>query len=481
MFFCATCNLCVFLIHANIGIINDICRKGMSKLKRSYGMDMCKGPLLGKLIIFAFPLMLSGILQLLFNAADIIVVGRFSGSHALAAVGSTSALINLLVNLFIGISVGANVLVGRYIGAQDFKNVSQTVHTAIYIAIWGGIFMIFTGVFLAKPLLELMGTPSDVLDLSILYMRIYFIGMPAFMVYNFGAAILRAVGDTKRPLYYLTVAGIVNIIFNLIFVIIFEMGVAGVAIATVISQFISAGFIILSLIKTEDALHLNIKEVCFHKDKVKAMLKIGLPAGIQGTIFSISNVLIQSSVNSFGSIVMAGNTAASNIEGFVYTSMNAVYQTSLSFTSQNMGAKQYHRIDKILLQCLGIVTVVGLMLGIGAYIIGPALLNIYSTNEEVVNYGLLRLGIIATPYFLCGLMDVLVGSLRGMGYSIMPMLVSLSGACLFRVIWIFTIFQMEHSLFILYISYPISWFLTAGIHGICYLVVRKKTFSLATA
>lgn len=438
---------------------------------------MCNGPLFSRIIMFAVPLILSGVLQLLFNAADIVVVGRFSGSHALAAVGSTSSLINLLVNLFIGISVGANVLLGRYYGARDYKNVSETVHTAIYIAIWGGIALIFVGIFLARPLLELTGTPPDVIELSILYMRIYFLGMPAFMLYNFGAAILRAVGDTKRPLYFLTAAGAINVVFNLIFVIVFNMGVAGVALATIISQFISAILIILCLTGSDGALRLTRKELKFHKDKVKEMLKIGLPAGLQGVIFNISNVLIQSSVNSFGSIVMAGNTAASNIEGFVYTSMNAIYQTSLSFTSQNMGAKQYHRIDKILLQCLGIVTCVGLFLGVGAYLLGHPLLSIYSTSEEVIASGIIRLSLVSATYFLCGIMDVFVGSLRGIGYSIMPMIVSLTGACLFRVIWIFTIFQMNHTLFTLYISYPISWILTSSAHAICYLAVRKKAFS----
>lgn len=435
---------------------------------------MCHGPLFSKLIMFAIPLILSGVLQLLFNAADIVVVGRFTGSHALAAVGSTSSLINLLVNLFIGVSVGANVLLGKFCGAQDYKNASETVHTAIYIAIWGGVMMIFAGLILARPLLELMGTPMDVIDLSVLYMRIYFIGMPAFMIYNFGAAILRAVGDTKRPLYFLTVAGIVNVLFNLLFVIVFKMGVAGVALATIISETISAGLILLSLMQSDGILRLHLKEMKFHKDKVVGMLKIGLPAGLQGMIFNISNVLIQSSVNSFGSVVMAGNTAASNIEGFVYTSMNAIYQTSLSFTSQNMGAKQYHRIDKILLQCLGVVTVVGLILGVGAFLCGHTLLGIYSSSEDVITHGISRLSVVCAFYFLCGIMDVMVGSLRGMGYSIMPMLVSLTGACLFRVIWIFTIFQMEHTLFSLYISYPISWILTFSAHVICYLVVRRK-------
>lgn len=445
-------------------------------MTRSYQVDMSQGPLFKKIIFFSIPLILSGILQLLFNAADIVVVGRFSGSEALAAVGSTGALINLLINLFIGVSVGANVLVGRYIGARDYKNVSETVHTSIFIAIFGGFIMLFMGLFLARPLLEWMATPEDVIQLSSLYMEIYFLGMPAFMVYNFGAALLRAVGDTKRPLYFLSAAGVINILFNLLFVIVFHMGVAGVALATIISESISAILILLCLSKADGYLHLEWKEIRLNKHKGFEMLKIGLPAGLQGMIFSISNVLIQSSVNSFGSVAMAGNTAASNIEGFVYNSMNSIYQTSLSFTSQNMGAKQYKRVDRVLLLCLFVVFIVGLVMGQGGYLFGHQLLSIYSNNEEVIQYGLIRLSFICAPYFLCGMMDVFVGSLRGIGYSIIPMIVSLAGACLFRVIWIFTVFQAEHTLTSLYISYPISWILTAGVHCVCYIFLRKRKF-----
>ncbi len=450
-------------------------------MKRTYEMDMCSGPILSKILAFALPLMLSGILQLLFNAADIVVVGRFAGSEALAAVGSTSSLINLIINMFIGLSIGANVVAARSYGARDAEAVSETVHTAVFSALVGGVILIFAGILLARPMLTLMGTPDDVIDQSALYMQIYFIGMPAFMLYNFGAAILRAIGDTKRPLYFLTLAGVVNVVFNLIFVIVFKMGVAGVALATIISQIISAALITLCLIKTEGPCHLDIKQLKFHKKSLMEMLRIGLPAGLQGTIFNISNVLIQSSVNSFGSLVMAGNTAASNIEGFVYTAMNAVYQTSLSFTSQNMGAREFKRVDKVLVQCLLVVAVVGIVLGNGAYLFGSQLLGIYSSSPEVIQYGLVRLSLVSATYFLCGLMDVLVGSIRGLGYSIMPMLVSLTGACLFRLIWIFTVFQVERTLFCLYISYPISWILTASIHGVCYLVVRKKAFARAAA
>ena len=441
---------------------------------RSYQVDMCNGPIFKKLIIFAIPLILSGCLQLLFNAADIIVVGRFTGSQALAAVGSTSALINLLVNLFIGISVGANIVLGKYIGARDDENASKTVHTAIFISIVGGILMIFIGFFFSKPLLELMATPEDVIDLSSLYMRIYFVGMPFFMLYNFGAAILRSIGDTKRPLYFLLISGIINVVFNLFFVIVLHMGVAGVALATMISEGISAGLILLCLKHMDGPLHFELKNMRFHKDLALKMLEVGLPAGLQGIIFSISNVLIQSSVNSFGSVVMAGNTAASNIEGFVYTSMNAVYQTSLSFTSQNFGAKKFDRIDKILIECLGIVALVGLVLGQGAYFFGQQLLSIYTNDRHVIQYGIERLSVIAATYCLCGMMDTMVGSLRGVGYSILPMLVSLTGVCVFRVIWIFTVFKSLHTQFSLYVSYPISWTITIIAHMLCFLVVRKR-------
>lgn len=445
-------------------------------MSSKYTMDMCNGPLLKKIILFAIPLMLSGVLQLLFNAADVIVVGRFTGNEALAAVGSTSSLINLLINLFVGVSVGANVLLGKHIGARDEENASKTVHTAVTFALVVGIAMIFVGFFLSRPLLELMGTPEDVINLSVLYMRIYFVGMPAFMFYNFGAALLRAVGDTKRPLYFLTLAGIINVIFNLIFVIVFHMGVAGVALATIISEGISAFLVFLCLKGADGVLHLDHRSLSFHKDVAIQMMKIGLPAGLQGCIFSVSNVLIQSSVNSFGSIAMAGNTASANLEGFVYNAMNSLYQTSLSFTSQNMGAKKYKRVDKILIECLVIVMIVGIVMGGGAYLIGTSLLSIYSSNPQVISYGLLRMSLICVPYFLCGMMDVFVGSLRGMGYSVMPMLVSLTGACLFRIVWIFTIFATNRSLFVLYFSYPVSWALTATAHLICYMIVRKKVF-----
>ena len=437
-------------------------------------MDMCNGPIFGKLLVFALPLMLSGILQLLFNAADIVVVGKFSGSHALAAVGSTGALINLFVNVFIGFSIGTNVLVAQYFGARDEKNVHETVHTSILLGIVGGFILIVAGMGFAKPMLEWMDTPEDVLSHAVLYMRIYFIGMPAMLVYNFGAAILRAIGDTRRPLYYLLSAGVINVILNLFFVIVLDMGVAGVATATVISQVVSAILIVRCLMHSDGIYRLDLHALKIHKTKMVHIAKIGLPAGVQGAVFSLSNVLIQSSVNSFGSIAMAGNTAAGNIEGFVYTSMNAVYQTALSFTSQNVGGRRQDRIPKIVFQCLAIVTVVGAVLGNLAYQCGPFLLNIYSSDPEVIQYGMSRMQIICQWYFLCGIMDVAVGILRGMGYSVMPMLVSLAGACGLRVLWIFTVFVWKHSLFVLYLSYPITWTITLAVHFICFFVIWKR-------
>lgn len=441
---------------------------------KSNSIDMTEGSIFNKIILFAIPLMLSSILQLLFNAADLVVVGKFAGSESLAAVGSTNALINLLVNLFIGLSMGASVVMGRCIGARRYDEAHKALHTAMAIATVGGVMMIFVGYFASAPMLKLMATPDDVINLSILYMKIYFMGMPGMMAYNFGSAILRSAGDTKRPLYFLTVAGVINVILNLILVIGFHMGVAGVAIATAASQYISGFFVVMALVKSEGYMQLHLKELRFHKNQAIEMIRIGFPAGLQGIIFSISNVLIQSSVNSFGKIVMAGNTAASNIEGFVYTAMNSIYQTALSFTSQNMGAKRYDRIDKILFECQLTVIIIGLVAGIGAYTMGDKLLAIYDSDPEVIGYGLTRMSLVCAPYFLCGMMDVMVGSLRGMGYSIMPMIVSLTGACLFRVIWILTVFAANHTLFTLYISYPISWALTFSIHLLCYLVVRRK-------
>lgn len=449
-------------------------RRRHRRRSRGYEIDMCNGPLFGKILIFAVPLMLSGMLQLFFNAADIIVVGQFVGHTALAAVGSTGSLINLLVNVFVGLSVGTNVLVARYYGARDAKHLHETVHTSVLTSVLSGAALIVIGLILAEPLLTLMGTPDDVLDQAALYMRIYFVGMPASMLYNFGAAILRAVGDTKRPLYFLFISGIVNVILNLVLVLVFHLGVAGVAIATVTSQVISAVLVALCLIKTDAPYRLELKKLRIHKSKLLEIIKIGLPAGMQGAVFSISNVLIQSSINSFGSTVMAGSTAASNIENFVYTAMNALYQTALSFTGQNVGGGKYKRIGKIMRICVLDVTAIGILLGGGAYLCGSTLLSIYTSDPQVIQYGLERMMFVCLPYFLCGIMDTLVGSLRGMGYSIMPMIVSLTGACVLRIVWIMTIFQMNPTLSTLFLSYPVSWFVTALAHFICYLIVHHR-------
>lgn len=441
---------------------------------KSYELDMCHGPLLGKILIFALPLMLSGILQLLFNAADMIVVGHANGPTSLAAVGATSSLINLLINLFMGLSVGANVLVAHFFAAGQEKDCKETVHTAILVSVISGVFLAFVGFFLAKPLLTLMGTPIDVINKSVIYMRIFFLGMPVMLLYNFGSAILRAVGDTKRPLVFLTISGVLNIILNLFFVFVFHMDVAGVALATVLSQALSAFLIVRCLMKTEGYCKLTLSELSIRKDKLLKMIRIGLPAGLQGSIFSISNVLIQSSINSFGSVAMAGNTACSNLEGFVYNAMNSIYQTALTFTSQNLGGKQYKRIKKVILLNVIIVTLVGTIMGSFVILFGKPLLGLYTSEQAAIEYGLIRMKIIFSTYFLCGIMDVLVGCLRGLGRSILPMIVSLLGACGLRVVWIFTIFKAYPTLESIYISYPISWSLTAFVHLICLICIMRK-------
>lgn len=444
-----------------------------SKMK-SYEIDMCNGPLFSKILLFSLPLMLSGILQLLFNAADIVVVGRYTGNHALAAVGSTSALINLLVNLFVGLSVGVNVMVGKYYGARRDSEIHETVHTAVLTAVFAGAILMVIGVLLSRPMLQLMDTPEDVIDHSVLYMRIYFLGMIGTLVYNFGGAVLRGIGDTRRPLYILLAAGVVNVILNLVFVIWFDMGVAGVAIATVISQFLSAALVVYCLMKSDASYRLDIRELRIVPNKLMEMARIGVPAGMQGAVFSISNVLIQSSVNSFGSIAMAGNTAAGNLEGFVYMAMNTFHQAALSFTSQNYGAHKFKRIHKVLLICLGLVAVTGIVLGNGVYLAGNVLLRIYSEDAQVIEYGMLRLSIICTTYFLCGMMDVMSGMMRGLGHSVLAMVVSLVGACGLRIVWIFTIFAMFHRLDVLFLSYPVTWAVTTLAHVLCFLVVSRK-------
>ncbi len=436
--------------------------------------DLTSGPMLKKIILFSLPLAASSILQLLFNAADVVVVGQFAGSTALAAVGSNGALINLLVNLFVGLSLGANVVSARCFGARDEQGVQNTVQTSVTLGIVSGILLAFVGFFAARGLLELMSCPEDVIDLSTLYLKIYFIGMPMTMLYNFSSALLRSVGDTRRPLYCLALAGVINVVLNLVFVIGFHLSVAGVALATIISQTVSACLVTWILTREKGALHLNPRHLGFHKGALIQILRIGLPAGLQSTVFSLSNVVIQSAINSFGSTIVAGNSAASNIEGFVYTAMNSFAQAAVTFTSQNMGARRYDNLDRVMRNCLLCAVVTGLVLGGGASLLGAQLLHFYSSDETVIAAGLARLHVIAATYLFCGIMDVLASCLRGRGYSVLPMIVSLVGSCLLRLVWIATVFQLFRSTTTLYISYPLSWILTALVHLICLLVVRQK-------
>lgn len=444
--------------------------------KNKYEIDMCNGSLMDKLISFSLPLMLSGILQLLFNAVDIIVVGRFTGRHALAAVGSTTALINMFVNLFIGISLGVNVLAARFFAAKKEREMSETVHTAIAFALVSGIVMAFVGVFFAKTALELMGTPDDVIRLSALYMRLYFCGMPFFMLYNYGAAILRAIGDTKRPLLFLIIAGIANVALNLILVVVFHLGVAGVAIGTILSQLISSILVVRCLCKAEASYQLHFSKLSIKGAYMKQIFKVGIPAGIQSTVINFSNVLLQSSVNSFGSIAMAGYTAANNIFGFLYAATNSITQACMSFTSQNYGVGKLKRMDRVLFHCMILTIVITLLLGGGTYIFGHQLLGIYTSDAEVIACGIEIFLYTTVTYFLCGLMDLFPGAMRGMGYSFVPMIISIIGTVGLRIVWIFWVFPNNRSLDVLFISYPASWILTIAMQVTCFLFVRKRVF-----
>lgn len=434
---------------------------------------MCNGTIMDKLISFALPLMVSGILQLMFNAVDIIVVGRFSGSQALAAVGSTTALINVFTNLFIGVSLGANVLAARFYAAGKDKEMSETVHTAITLALVSGVVMAVVGLVFSRWALEIMGTPADVIDQSTLYMRIYFLGMPFFMVYNYGAAILRAVGDTKRPLMFLVVAGVINAVLNMFLVIAFHMGVAGVAIATVISQMISCLLVLRCLYKTDSSYQLRFSRLCMKKFYLVQIFQVGIPAGVQSTVINFSNAMLQSSVNSFGSTAMAGYTAANNVLGFLYASVNSVTQACMSFTSQNYGVGKYKRMDRVLLDCGILSFVIAFVLGCGSYIFGGEILKIYTEDPEVIRCGVEILSITTVPYFLCGIMDLFPGALRGMGHSGVPMILSIIGTVGTRIVWIFWIFPQNRSLYTLFISYPASWAITIVMQVICFIFVRR--------
>lgn len=442
-------------------------------------IDMCSGPVLRKMIVFTLPIMFSGLFQLLFNATDIIVVGKFAGDNALAAVGSNTALINLMTNLFIGLSIGVNVVAARYCGAKNVKELKKTVHTSMLISVISGVILMAVGLCFAEQMLRLMQTPDSIIGMAADYLRIYFCGMPFMMIYNFGNAILRAAGDTNRPMFCLIVAGVVNVLLDMFFVIALNMSAAGVGLATSLSQGVSAVLIIRCLLKESDSsgLKLNPRELKIHKDKLLMIMKIGLPAGFQGTVFSLSNVVIQSSINLFGEAVIAGNSAAASIEGFVYMAMNSCYQSTLSFTSQNIGAGKFERINKILLCGLLCVMTVWAVLGLGVCMsLGRPLLSIYTSGEASIEAGLRRMVYVCGTYFLCGVMEVLVGSLRGMGYSITPMIVSLLGACGLRLVWLATVFQIEqyHTPDTVYLSYPVSWVITVAAHVVCFFICRHR-------
>ena len=437
---------------------------------------MCNGSIMDKLISFSLPLMVSGILQLAFNAVDIIVVGRFSGSQALAAVGSTTALINVFTNLFIGISLGANVLAARFYAAGKDREMSETVHTSITLALISGIMMAVIGVLLAKWALEIMGTPDDVIGQSALYMRIYFMGMPFFMLYNYGAAILRAVGDTKRPLFFLIISGCINAGLNLILVIGFHLDVAGVAIATIISQCVSCILVLRCLCRTQGSYQLHFSKLSINGAYLKQIFQVGIPAGIQSTVINFSNALLQSSVNSFGATAMAGYTAANNLLGFLYMSINSVTQACMSFTSQNFGVGKYKRMDRVLKDCLILTMGIALVLGCGFYIFGPQILKIYTRSPKVIESAMEILSITTVPYFLCGIMDLFPGALRGMGYSMVPMILSVIGTVGTRIVWIYGLFPTHRSLYFLFISYPGSWIATIVMQVICYYFVRRMVY-----
>lgn len=442
--------------------------------QKKYEIDMVNGPLAKKILLFAVPLMLSSMLQLMFNAADIIVVGHFAGSESLAAVGSTTSLINLITNLFVGLSIGANVVVANAYGAGRTEEIKDTLHTAMMLALISGVIVLEVGVLFAPDFLRMMSSPADVIGLASVYLRIYFLGMPALMIYNFGAAMLRAVGDTKRPLYYLFFAGIVNVVLNLILVICFDLGVIGVAVATAVSQYISAGLVLRCMIKEKGCLHFEFSALRLSVGKMLKIMRIGIPAGLQGIVFSLSNVVIQTTINSFGSVVMAGSAASSNIEGFIYMAMNAFHQTAITFSGQNYGAGKLKRVDRVLGLCLLFVTLTGLGLGLlGVFFAGP-LLGIYSADMYVIEAGIIRMKYVCTLYFLCGIMDVCVGILRGMNRAVLPMIVSVVGACGLRLLWVATVFREYQTIESLYIAYPVTWLITLTVHLLCILVVRRK-------
>lgn len=444
---------------------------------RNTNRSMLEGPLFRNIILYSIPVMLTGVLQLLFNAADLVIVGRFCGSISVAAVGSTGAITNLIVNLFVGLSVGAGVTVAHGLGGEDDEAVSRTVHTAVPTAVLTGVVLACIGISLARPVLRWMDTPDNVLPLSAIYMQIYFAGMPVSMLYNFCASILRAAGDTKSPLLYLSIAGVINVVLNVFFVTQLHMNVAGVALATIISQAVSAVLVLRALMRRQDACRFELREMHIYKAQLMKMIRIGMPAGVQGSMFAISNVIIQSSINGFGDAVISGNAAAGNIEGFLYIALNAFHQTSVNFIGQNVGALQYKRVNRILGICLGCVTVLGLAGGIGIYAAGETLLGIYITDSpEAIGHGMVRLLYVSIPYFLLGMMDVSTGALRGLGASISPMIISILGVCGIRIGWIYTVFTLPgyHTPECLYVSYIVSWVATFLVQMLAYWLIYKR-------
>jgi putative MATE family efflux protein len=447
-------------------------------ISRSRNMDMCSGPLFSKILMFSLPIMAMNILQLLFNTADMVVVGRFSGSDALAAVGATGPLINLIVNLFMGLSVGTSVMVAQDLGAGRPASVSRSVHTSIAISIIGGFIVMVLGMVLCEPLLAMMGTPEDIFGLSVLYMKIYFVSMPASMVYNFAAAILRAVGDTRRPMYYLIITGILHVIFNLFFVIVLHMSIDGVAWATVISQYLSVLLIMMCLSRYDGAIRFIPRKMRIDVNKLKVIVRIGLPAGVQGLLFSISNVMIQSAVNSFGSTMVAAGSAAGNVESYIGTTMNAYYNAAITFTGQNMGAKKYDRIDTVAKVCTVLIFATWIILGGATLLLGRPLLGIFTSDPEIIDLGMLRIKVMMVAYFTCGIMNAYPGLTRGMGYSILPMLCTLVGACLMRIVWLATFFTWYPTEIMLFACYPVTWALAGigqvGIFFYARLQIRKQ-------
>jgi len=438
-------------------------------------VDMLRGSLLKNIILFSIPVMISGILQLLFNACDLIIVGKFAGDNALAAVGSTTALTSLIVNLFMGISVGANVSVARAIGKKDSERAEKAVHTSIMFSLIAGLFIMLVGMIGSSTFLKLLDTQADVLDGATLYLRIYFAGSIFNLVYNYGASILRAKGETQKPLQYLFLAGVINVGLNVIFVTAFGMDVDGVALATIISQAISAILVIRYLMKSRGYVHLDLKKLSIDKSCLKEMVYVGLPAGIQSSLFSISNVFIQKAINSLNSTaIVAGNTASTNIGNFIYTSMNSFYQACISFTSQNYGAGNIKRCKKVLFNCLVCVTFTGLFIGSIAVLFAEPLLKIYISGAESIAQGKAKLTVVALTYFICGICDVLVGGMRGFGKSIVPMVVSIVGICGFRIYWIYTAFERHRNIKVLYYSYPLSWIITSIANVILYIWIYKS-------